>query len=66
MHCCHVHQVRILGGGNVAVISYVRLQQSHDAATGLKLGAVQETRVWEKQAGGSWKCVHLHRSTEAK
>jgi ketosteroid isomerase-like protein len=51
--------VRVMG--DVAVISYVRLNQrvSGDGTPTTK--AVEETRVWQKQ-NGAWKHVHFHRS----
>jgi calcium/calmodulin-dependent protein kinase (CaM kinase) II len=51
--------VRLLG--SVAVISYVRLNQSL-AADGLPVTtAFEETRVWQRQ-NGTWKHVHFHRT----
>jgi calcium/calmodulin-dependent protein kinase (CaM kinase) II len=51
--------------GDVAVISYVRLNQrvSGDGVPATK--AVEETRVWQKQ-NGVWKHVHFHRSNPTK
>ena len=51
--------VRVMG--DVAVISYVRLNQrvSKDGVPSTR--AVEETRVWQKQ-GGVWRHVHFHRS----
>lgn len=50
--------VRIMG--DVAVISYVRLNQR--SAEGVpSMRAVAETRVWQKQ-NGVWKHVHFHRT----
>ena len=50
---------------DVAVISYVRLNQrvSSDGTPTTK--AVEETRVWQKQ-NGIWKHVHFHRSIPTK
>jgi calcium/calmodulin-dependent protein kinase (CaM kinase) II len=54
-------QVRVLGD-SAAVVSYIRLVQKIDAASGRPLTiASEETRVWEKK-GGKWKNVHFHRS----
>jgi len=53
--------VRLLGE-NAAVISYTRLVQKLDASGAPITTVFEETRVWEKQAGG-WKHVHFHRST---
>ena len=52
--------VRMLGS-DAAVIGYVRLTQSLDAAGAPQTGRVEETRVWQK-IGGQWKHVHFHRS----
>ena len=50
--------VRVMG--DVAVISYVRLNQR--TAGGVpSVREVAETRVWQKK-NGVWKHVHLHRS----
>jgi calcium/calmodulin-dependent protein kinase (CaM kinase) II len=51
--------VRIMG--DVAVISYVRLNQRVTADNAPITKAVEETRVWQKQ-NGVWKHVHFHRS----
>lgn len=47
-----------------AVLSYVRLTQSLDAAGQPQTSRVEETRVWQKIAG-QWKHVHFHRSGNA-
>jgi calcium/calmodulin-dependent protein kinase (CaM kinase) II len=52
--------VRMLGN-DAAVISYVRLTQSVDAAGTPQTSRVEETRVWQK-LNGQWKHVHFHRS----
>ena len=52
--------VRVMG--DVAVISYVRLNQRTGSDGAPSTRAVEETRVWQKQ-GGAWKHVHFHRST---
>lgn len=54
--------VRVMG--DVAIVSYVRLNQrvSGDGTPSTK--AVEETRVWQKQ-NGVWKHVHFHRSVAA-
>lgn len=51
--------VRIMG--DVAVISYVRLNQRTGADGSPATRAVEETRVWQKQ-NGVWRHVHFHRS----
>ena len=55
--------VRLLGE-DAAVISYTRLVQKLDASGAPITTVFEETRVWQKQAGG-WKHVHFHRSTNA-
>ncbi len=52
-------QVRLLG--DTALVCFVRLTQSLDAAGNPITRAVEETRVWHKQ-NGNWKHVHFHRS----
>ena len=47
--------------GDVAVISYVRLNQRTGADGSPATRAVEETRVWQK-VNGAWKHVHFHRS----
>jgi ketosteroid isomerase-like protein len=51
--------VRVMG--DVAVISYVRLNQRIAGDGAPTTNAVEETRVWQKQ-NGVWKHVHFHRS----
>lgn len=51
--------VRLLG--DVAVVSYVRLNQRQSADGKPTTVAVEETRIWHKKAG-RWKHVHFHRS----
>jgi calcium/calmodulin-dependent protein kinase (CaM kinase) II len=49
-------------GPDAAVVSYVRLQQKVDSASGRPLTlASEETRVWQR-LGGAWRNVHFHRS----
>jgi ketosteroid isomerase-like protein len=55
--------VRVMG--DVAVISYVRLNQRVQADGSPVTRAVEETRVWQKQ-NGVWKHVHFHRSMPTK
>jgi calcium/calmodulin-dependent protein kinase (CaM kinase) II len=54
--------VRVMG--DVAIISYVRLNQ-RVSGDGTTARAVEETRVWQRQKGG-WKHVHFHRSAPGK
>ena len=53
-------QVRLMG--DVAVVAYVRLVQSLDAAGHPRTSHHEETRVWQK-LDGRWRHVHFHRST---
>jgi ketosteroid isomerase-like protein len=55
---CGPH-VRLMG--DVAVVSYVRLNQKVDPNGQPVTLAVDETRVWQKK-NGQWKHVHFHRS----
>ena len=55
---CSPH-VRVVG--DVAVLAYVRLTQTLNGNGEPSTSAAEETRVWEKKAGG-WKHVHFHRS----
>lgn len=52
-------KVRLLG--DVAVVSYVRLDQRTDSTGKPFTVAFDETRVWHRQEG-RWKHVHFHRS----
>jgi calcium/calmodulin-dependent protein kinase (CaM kinase) II len=47
--------------GDVAIVSYVRLVQSLDAAGAPRTSAYEETRVWQRKQG-AWRHVHFHRS----
>lgn len=53
-------KVRLLAGGQAAVVTYVRLQQREGNGSHLTF-ASEETRVWEKR-DGKWMHVHFHRS----
>jgi calcium/calmodulin-dependent protein kinase (CaM kinase) II len=55
--------VRVMG--DVAIISYVRLNQRVLPDGSPVTRAFEETRVWQKQ-NGAWKHVHFHRSTPTK
>jgi hypothetical protein len=52
-------RVRVMG--EVAVISYVRINQRVSTDGVPSTWGVEETRVWQKQ-NGAWKQVHFHRS----
>jgi calcium/calmodulin-dependent protein kinase (CaM kinase) II len=56
MSCPHV---RIMG--DVAVVSYVRLNQRQTNDGSAVTLCVAETRVWQRQ-DGRWRHVHFHRS----
>ena len=51
--------VRVMG--DVAIVSYVRLNQKLDAAGAMTTSAFEETRVWQRR-DGKWRHVHFHRS----
>jgi calcium/calmodulin-dependent protein kinase (CaM kinase) II len=51
--------VRIMG--DVAVVSYVRLNQRLDGASQPHTSGSEETRVWQRR-DGRWRHVHFHRS----
>lgn len=55
--------VRMLGS-DAAVLCYVRLTQSLDAAGVPQTSKFEETRIWQK-IGGAWKHVHFHRSASS-
>jgi calcium/calmodulin-dependent protein kinase (CaM kinase) II len=55
--------VRIMG--DVAVVSYVRVNQRVGGDGTPRTSTVEETRVWQKQAG-AWKHVHFHRSLPSR
>jgi len=55
--------VRVMG--DVAILSYVRLNQRVAGDGTPSTRAVEETRVWQKQ-NGVWKHVHFHRSIPTK
>lgn len=55
--------VRLMG--DVAVLSYVRLNQRLDTNGAPVTTGSTETRIWQRQ-GGCWKHVHFHRSALAE
>jgi calcium/calmodulin-dependent protein kinase (CaM kinase) II len=55
--------VRLMG--DVAVVSYVRLNQRVSGDGSAVTRAVEETRVWQRLSG-RWKHVHFHRSVPTK
>jgi ketosteroid isomerase-like protein len=56
-------KVRMMGA-DAALVCYVRLTQSLDAAGHPQTSRFEETRVWQK-IDGAWKHVHFHRSANA-
>ena len=52
--------IRMLAGGDSAVVCYVRLTQ-RVGARGPETTRSNETRVFERN-NGKWKCVHFHRT----
>jgi calcium/calmodulin-dependent protein kinase (CaM kinase) II len=54
--------VRVMG--DVAVVTYVRLNQRTVGDGPAFTQAFEETRVWQRQ-GGRWRHVHFHRSAPA-
>jgi len=60
-HCTSMASPHVRVMGDVAVISYVRLNQRISANGSPVTRSVEETRVWQKQ-NGRWKHVHFHRS----
>ena len=52
-------RVRLMG--DVAVVTYVRLNQRLGEDGVPTTTGSEETRVWQRQ-GGAWKHVHFHRS----
>ena len=53
-------RVRLMG--DVAVVTYVRLNQRLGPDGQPTTTAFEETRIWHNQAG-SWRHVHFHRSS---
>ncbi|HZZ30162.1 MAG TPA: DUF4440 domain-containing protein [Pirellulales bacterium] len=51
----------IFCGEDVAVVAYVRLTQKLGSDGNPVTTAMQETRIWQREAG-RWRHVHFHRS----
>ena len=64
-HCTTMASPHVRVMGEVAVVSYVRLNQRVGADGSPVTRSVEETRVWQRQ-NGRWKHVHFHRSAPAK
>jgi calcium/calmodulin-dependent protein kinase (CaM kinase) II len=58
-------QPRVRLMGDVAVVSYVRLNQRVGRDGQPTVTSFEETRVWQRQ-GEAWKHVHFHRSAAGK
>jgi ketosteroid isomerase-like protein len=64
-HCTTMASPHVRVMGDVAVVSYIRLNQRVTGDGSPVTRPVEETRVWQKQKG-RWKHVHFHRSVPAK
>jgi calcium/calmodulin-dependent protein kinase (CaM kinase) II len=64
-HCTRMASPRVRVMDDVAVVSYVRLNQRVGADGSPVTRAVEETRVWQRQ-DGRWRHVHFHRSVPGK
>jgi ketosteroid isomerase-like protein len=60
-HCTTMASPHVRVMGDVAVLSYSRLNQRMTETGAPATRAVVETRVWQRQSG-RWKHVHFHRS----
>lgn len=60
-HCTTMSRPHVRLMGDVAVVSYVRLNQRVDGAGRPVTRSVEETRVWQRR-DGRWRHVHFHRS----
>ena len=63
-HCTTMASPHVRIMGEVAVVSYVRLNQRIGGDGAPLTRTVEETRVWQRQ-NGRWKHVHFHRSATA-
>jgi ketosteroid isomerase-like protein len=61
-HATTMCQPRVRVMGDVALVTYVRLNQRVGPDGQPGVNRFEETRVWQRQ-GGAWKHVHFHRST---
>lgn len=62
-HCTTMASPHVRLMGDVAVVSYVRLNQRVGEDGQPVTRAVAETRVWQRR-DGQWKHVHFHRSMQ--
>ena len=63
VHMIQPH-VRFLAGHTVAILSYIRLNQTLNEANQPVTTQFSETRIWVKQpdSNGEWKHCHFHKS----
>jgi len=54
-------KVRLIGD-DVAVVTYVRLDQTVDRDKATHTAVFEETRIWHRR-DGRWRHVHFHRSS---
>jgi calcium/calmodulin-dependent protein kinase (CaM kinase) II len=64
-HATTMCQPRVRLMGDVAVVTYVRLNQRVGPDGQPTVSSFEETRVWQRQ-GETWKHVHFHRSACGK
>jgi ketosteroid isomerase-like protein len=60
-HCTTMTSPHVRVMGDVAVVSYVKLNQRVARDGTPVTRSVEETRIWQRQ-DGRWKHVHFHRS----
>jgi ketosteroid isomerase-like protein len=60
-HATTMCQPRVRVFGDVALVTYVRLNQRVGLDGQPGVSSFEETRVWQRQSG-AWKHVHFHRS----
>ena len=63
-HCTTMASPHVRVMGDVAVVSYVRVNQRVAGDGSPVTRTVEETRVWQLQ-NGRWRHVHFHRSPAA-
>ncbi|MCI0642319.1 MAG: DUF4440 domain-containing protein [Gemmataceae bacterium] len=61
VHCTTMASPHVRLMGDVAVVSYLRLNQRVQTDGAPVTRAVEETRIWQRK-DGQWKHVHFHRS----
>lgn len=60
-HCTTMASPHVRVVGDMAIVSYVRLNQRLGGDGAPVTRTVEETRVWQRK-NGAWKHVHFHRS----